>query len=72
MRLQAALRLQQDGIIGPITLRTIAAHDLHWLITTIYYAQVVYYQRLDQPEFISGWLARSKRRFDAALKMIAN
>lgn len=71
MRLQGLVKATQDGVIGPKTLAAIQAHDPRWVIAVLSYSQQVYYQSLGQPQFVAGWLARTKRREAAAAQMLA-
>ena len=68
-RLQALIGVETDGEIGPLTLRAVAMHDVKWLITTLGYSQQAYYTALNQPEFIDGWLNRTRNRTAMARTM---
>ena len=69
--LQQVVGVTQDGEIGPETLATIRKLSPTALVNELYLAQVAKYKTFsDFPTFGNGWLARAKRRKDAALAMI--
>lgn len=76
-RLQGLFQgLRQDGAIGPVTLKAVAAHDLAWIISALDYSQQAYYNALvtedaTQERFLAGWLARCSDRAKAARAMMA-
>jgi lysozyme family protein len=63
MKLQKALGLTEDGILGPNTLTAITASDQHWLNNQLVKARVEMIANLvaKQPaqiKFLKGWLRR--------------
>jgi lysozyme family protein len=68
-QLQVLLDVDDDWIVGPETLKAIAAQSLVGLIANLAGRQRAYYRSLDNPADIDGWLARLERRTKAALAM---
>ena len=61
-----------DGCVGPETLEAAAKCDPRTLLDDLAQRQDAYYRSLsDFPSFGTAWLARTKRRRNAALAMIA-
>lgn len=70
--LQRVLDVEQDGIIGPVTLAAAecAIDVLRSRIEALGAAQADYYRSLSSfPEFGDGWLARTTRRQAAAMSL---
>lgn len=70
--LQRVLGVEQDGIIGPVTLAAAESSIdvLRSRIATLGTAQADYYRSLSSfPEFGNNWLARTTRRQAAALSL---
>ena len=62
-----------DGCVGPETLAAAAKCDAPTLIDDLARRQASYYRSLsDFPTFGAGWLARTRRRQDAALALIGD
>ena len=70
-RLQGFLNVTQDGVIGPQTLDAVKNYEPALLIKWLGASQQNYYQQLGMPEFLSGWLTRTKERTTRALEMAA-
>lgn len=70
-RLQGFLNVTQDGVIGPQTLDAVKNYEPALLIKWLGASQQTYYQQLGMPEFLSGWLTRTKERTTRALEMAA-
>jgi lysozyme family protein len=70
--LQQALGVTRDGVIGPITLATLAAQDTVTVLSTMAGLQKAYYRSLSTyPVFGRGWDSRTLRRLATALHMTA-
>ncbi len=70
-RLQGFLNITQDGIIGPQTLDAVKNYEPALLIKWLGASQQTYYHQLGMPEFLDGWMARTKKRTTRALEMAA-
>lgn len=70
-RLQGFLNITQDGMIGPETLDAVKNYEPAFLIKWLGASQQTYYRQLGMPEFLDGWLNRTKARTMQALEMAA-
>ncbi|HVE20672.1 MAG TPA: glycosyl hydrolase 108 family protein [Acidocella sp.] len=71
MQLQALIKVEQDGVIGPATLAALATHDRSWVIAALTLSHQAYYRRLPgYGEFGPGWIARTVRCQAAAGAMV--
>lgn len=69
--LQRAVRVAEDGVIGPITLAAVKSKSPANLIVAISGWQKAYYRALSTfPVFGAGWIARTEARTTLALKLI--
>lgn len=68
--LQRALGVADDGKIGPKTLAALASADQKRLVTVYTEKKRDFYQSLNQPRFIKGWLNRCDQVQDAAIQML--
>jgi lysozyme family protein len=60
---QQLVRVEGDGVLGPITLRAIGATDPVWLIDSLHVTQrSAYLAKADFAEFGNSWLKRLDRR----------
>ena len=67
--MQRLLAVDDDGIVGPITLAAISARTPLKLIGDLRGEQEAYYRALREfPTFGNGWLNRLSRRFTAATR----
>lgn len=70
--LQQAIGVDSDGVMGPVTMATIAALDPRQMISALEEAQSAYYRGLHgYLWFGQGWMARTGRRLQTALIMAA-
>jgi len=70
--LQRCLGIDQDGKIGPFTLKAVRATDAAVLIRRLEGAQAAYYRGLKNfPTFGGGWLNRCMMRMSAAFALIS-
>lgn len=67
--LQRSLGVTDDGVIGQKTLAALAAVDQKKLITIYTEKKRDFYQSLNQPRFIHGWLNRCDQVQAAAIHM---
>jgi hypothetical protein len=70
--LQGVVGVTQDGSIGPITLAAVGALNPRDVIARFTQARLIFYQGLNQPEFLKGWEARVASIQTAALSMLAS
>ena len=70
MRTQKLVHVQTDGIVGPQTLEAISSHDPRWLIALMGAARAAFYEGLNEPQFLPGWLNRNNACCSAALAML--
>jgi lysozyme family protein len=68
--LQLVVGVEQDGVIGPLTLAAARGTDLRQTITLLCGNRIVYYEALNKPEFLDGWTARADACEAAALAMV--
>lgn len=68
--LQRALGVPDDGAIGPKTLAALEASDQKNLVVTYTEKKRDFYQSLNQPRFIRGWLNRCDHVQTAAINML--
>lgn len=68
--LQRTLDLPEDGVIGPITLRSISARDPQWIVRTYYTERMMAYRQMKNwPIDGNGWSARAAATRDKALTL---
>lgn len=68
--LQRTLDLPEDGLVGPITLRSLGTRDPKWVIKTYYTERMMAYKQM--PGWAhdgNGWSARAARTRDKALSL---
>ena len=68
--LQEAMGCVPDGIIGPRTMQLISQKNTQDVINSYSNRKVSFYESLNKPEFIKGWLKRVEDVKLNALKMI--
>lgn len=68
--LQRAIGVVADSIFGPITLQAATSADPRLLIPRFTEERVAFYQSLNQPRFLKGWINRAYRVEDRAKAMI--
>jgi len=56
--LQRALGIAADGVFGPATLAAVQQADPASLIVKFTQAKIAFYEGLNQPRFLKGWLNR--------------
>lgn len=68
--LQRALDLPEDGIVGPITLRSLSARDPKWVVKTYYVERMAAYRKMaGWAHDGNGWAARAVATRDKALSL---
>lgn len=68
--LQRCLDVQEDGAMGPITLRIADMKDPAWLIKTYYTERMMAYRQMKEwAHDGNGWAARAKATRDKALSL---
>ena len=70
--LQSAIGCVSDGIIGPKTRELISASNSANLISKFSQTRREYYESLNKPMFIKGWLNRCNQEEATALNMTKN
>lgn len=70
--LQSSLGLVCDGIIGPRVREKLKNSNIADVIKGFSQSRREYYQSLNKPMFIKGWLARTDREEKEALEMAKN
>jgi lysozyme family protein len=68
--LQRSLGVAADGRIGPVTRIAILNCNASAMITKVSAASAAFYQSLNQPRFIKGWLNRVRFAKNQALAMV--
>jgi lysozyme family protein len=69
--LQRALKVTDDGRIGPVTRQAIAKANPAQLVTDFSAQKEAFYRSLHQPKFLKGWLNRVAFTKQSAIKMFA-
>ena len=68
--LQRALGITSDGVFGPQTLAAVQAANANDLIEKFSAEKIAFYDSLNQPRFIHGWLNRVAEVKDNALTLL--
>jgi len=68
--LQTVLHVDIDGKIGNETLGAARLCDQSMTIERLAWLQKNYYNSLDKPQYIHGWLNRCNARSEAALELV--
>jgi lysozyme family protein len=70
--LQRAVGVDDDGVLGPVSMAATRAADPSAVVNTLAHLQMAHYRGLaDWPDFGNGWTARTDRRRIAALRALA-
>ena len=70
--LQRAMKVTDDGRIGPVTRQAIAKADPSTLVSAFSAQKEAFYRGLHQPKYLKGWLNRVAFTKQNAIKMFAS